>query len=122
MAEEKTRKSQMGWSERSLLEGFVVKVFVVICNPDNTEGNGHDVDHSYHLTEREALIASVGVGAMGQDGRVESRLVLSVCNGEHYYELPRRITIARYDPGSEEKIRAKVLAKLTRSEQAVLTC
>ena len=100
------------------VSGQVVELFAATRNEDLAEGRGQKIDHSYHLTQRDAMIASSKIDVMGSDGKVELRLALHLSDGK-YLLLPQPITVSE-NPEAEAELRKQALAKLTPAEIAAL--
>jgi len=109
-------KVQLAIGDR--VAGEVIKLFAATRNEDLQEGRGARIDHSYHLTEHEALIASSKIDVMGTDGKVEKRIALRLSDGQ-YLLLPKPITVSE-NPEAEAGLRKQALAKLTPAEIAAL--
>lgn len=100
------------------VQGVVITIYAAVTNEDRTEGRGKQVDHSYHLTEREATIGASSIGAMKPDGDVEPRLAVQLSDGR-YALLPKIITIAT-NSEAEARLREQARAKLTPAELTAL--
>lgn len=96
----------------------IVAIFAAVCNSDSQEGKGSQVDHSYHLTELAATIATSKIGVMGSDGKVEPRLAICF-GGGHYALLSDEIEIDD-NPEAQAKLREQALKKLSPAELAAL--
>ena len=105
-------------SEGDSISGQIVVIYATTRNQDLTEGKGRTIDHSYHLTERVARIATSGIDVMGSDGKVEPRLALNLSDGR-FALSPVLITISE-DPEAEAKLREQALKKLSSAERAAL--
>lgn len=97
------------------VSGEVVEIWAAVGS--DMEGRS-SFDKSYHLTRREALIATKGIAGMGGDGEVKSRLALRL-SGDRYFLAPKMIVITK-DPEAAAKLREQALAKLSMAERAAL--
>lgn len=101
------------------LSGQIVRVFVAVSPQDRDEGRGPLVDRSYHLSEKDATIATKGIGVMGSDGQVVPRQAVRL-GGEEYILLPDVSFTIDTDPAAEAKLREQALKKLSPAERAAL--
>lgn len=111
-------KTPLLFAEGDHVSGTVVLIFAAVCNSDSVEGRGRQIDHSYHLTNLAATIATSRIGVMGSDGKVEPRLAIKF-QGERYALLPDKIEIS-IDPDAQAKLREQALKKLSPAELAAL--
>lgn len=97
--------------ESSTITAQVVAIFVVTAGGDRV--------FRCYSSEREALIASSGIGPGGVDGKVMPGLALKLEDG-CYTKLPEILQIHGVDPKAAAKLRENVLNKLTPAERAAL--
>ncbi len=99
---------------------IVIQIYAAVTNSDTQGGMGHNVDHSYYETARGALLGSIGIGVMGNDGTVEPRPAVKFDDGTILLLTSTSIITL----GDEEKLaqdaRTTALAKLTLAERSAL--
>lgn len=108
------------------VKGQIIQIFAATRNTDGNEGRGSDIDHSYHLTKRNALIGAHGIDVMGSDGKVRDLLALQVEDGGIFL-LGGNVSLAEIspikiveDPEAFAKLRKSALDKLSPGERVAL--
>ncbi len=102
----------------------VVEIFAAVTNSELNEGRGHDVDHSYHTTQLGALAAAEGIGVMGNDGEVETRLVLTYIDpsGTHHHFLfnDTPVKVEELDTKKIAALKSRAVEQLSPAQRAAL--
>jgi len=110
--------------EGDVLSGIVVKIYATTRNTDGTEGQGVEIDNSYHKERRSALIASKGIDVMGSDGKVVDRLAIKLDDDRYFLLQNNNYSIVVTDSEKEVQaaadLREKALSKLSSAERAAL--
>jgi hypothetical protein len=111
-------KKNSSFSAGEHLSGEVVTIYAAVTNADLAEGRGPEIDHSYYINQRDAMMGTSHIGVMGGDGKVEPRTALHLGDGR-YILLPNPISISE-NPAKIAELRKQALAKLSQAERAAL--
>ncbi|HRH25385.1 MAG TPA: hypothetical protein PLD99_00330 [Parcubacteria group bacterium] len=108
--------------EGDVVSGKMIIIFATTRNTDLTEGRGTTIDHSYHLSARDAEVGAHGIDVMGSDGGIREVLALQEDQSGRVYLFANNASPVTIKENSEmvANLRKRALSKLSSSERAAL--